>query len=154
MQQNAKQVFQLLCRTLDERNWKYARNDDQLSVSFGVVGDDLRMPVTIVVDGQRELVISCTGQDWAVPKDLRVPFCVGVCAVNNHLVDGSFDFRLENGEVTYRITLSYHDMELKSSALEYLIDCAASTVDNVNDVMKDFVDGKIDFDEYLQKMSN
>lgn len=151
---NAQETYALLCATLEKRNWKFAKSEEELSVGFGVLGDDLHMSVRITVNGDRELVTSYTSQDWSVPKELRIPFAVGVCAVNNHLVDGSFDFDLTNGEVVYRITLSYHDAKLGEEAIEYLIDCAASTVDNVNDIMKDFVDGKIDFNEYLSRMSN
>ena len=154
MERKAKEQFALLCATLDKRNWKYSKDEENLSVGFGVVGDDLRMPVRIVVKANRELIVSYTSQDWSVPKELRVPFAVGVCAINNHLVDGSFDFDLTNGAIVYRITLSYHDATLGEEAIEYLIDCAASTVDDVNHVMKDFVDGKIDFDEYFKRMSN
>ena len=153
MDKKAQEMYALLCGTLDKRNWKYSKNEEEQIVKFGVVGDDLRMNVCIEVNADREFITSYTTQDWSVPKDLRIPFAVGVCAVNNHLVDGSFDFDLLEGDVTYRLTLSYHDAKISGEAIEYLIDCAAATVDDVNDIMKDFVDGKINFDEYVSRMS-
>ena len=150
----ATEVFQLLCLALDNRNWKYNKNANDLNVSFNIVGDDLPMRMRIYVETDRELVSCYTGQDFTVPEDKVPAFCMGVCAINNHLVDGSFDFDVLKRTVTYRLTVSYHDAVVGTELFEYMIDCSSATVDDVNQAMKKFAEGTIDYDSFIQKMLN
>lgn len=153
-EQKAKEIYEMLCDTLTDRQWKFQKEESELKVSFGVVGDDLPMDVRIYVDAEREFVILYCSQELTVPDDKRIPFCVGVCALNDHLVDGSFDFDVTDGTYNYRLVVSYHDAVVGKGLFEYLIDCAASTVDDANDVMQAYTDGKIDFEEFLEKMKS
>ncbi|MBQ8309202.1 MAG: hypothetical protein IJX96_05145 [Clostridia bacterium] len=148
----AQEVFQLLCRTLDNRSWKYTKNENNLSVSLSVVGNDLPMRMNIFVEAERELVSAYTGQDFSVSEEKCVPFCMGVCAINNHLIDGSFDFDVLKRTVIYRLIVSYHDATVGTEIFDYLIDCSTATVDDVNHTMKAYVDGQINYDEYIEKM--
>ena len=153
-EQKAKEIYDLLCETLNDREWNFKKEESELKVSFGVVGDDLPMQVRIYVEAEREFVILYCSQDLVVPDDKRVPFALGVCAVNDHIVDGSFDFDMTDGAYNYRLVVNYHDAVVGKGLFEYLIDCAASTVDGVNEVMHNYVAGKIDLEEFLQKMKS
>ena len=76
-------MYQLLCETLEDRQWKFQKDESELKVSFGVVGDDLPMKVRIYVDADREFIILYCTQELTVPEDKRIPFCLGVCAITN-----------------------------------------------------------------------
>ena len=148
----AKEIFQLICLALDNRNWKYNKNADKLSVSFSVVGKDLPMHLKLFVETEREIVTCYTTQDFTVPEDKVPAFCMGVCAINNHLIDGSFDFDIMRREVNYRLTVSYHDAIVGTEVFEYMFDCSTATVDDVNVQMKSFAEGKMDYDRFIKEM--
>lgn len=151
-QTRAKEVFGLLCLALDQRKWKYNKNTEKLTVSFSVVGNDLPMRMNIYVETKREIVSCYTSQDFTVPEDKVPAFCMGVCAINNHLVDGSFDFDVLRRTVTYRLTVSYHDSVVGTELFDYMIDCSSATVDDVNQDMKAYAEGKLDYDTFIQRM--
>ena len=148
----AKEVFQMICFSLENRNWKYNKKESELMVSFSVVGKDLPMHLKIYVEADREIVTCYTSQDFTVPKEKVPAFCMGICAINNHLIDGSFDFDILRRVVTYRLTASYHDAVLGSELIQYIFDCSTATVDDVNVEMKAFAEGKLDYDKFIQKM--
>ena len=148
----AREIFQLLCFSLDNRNWKYNKNAENLSVSFDVLVKDMPMHLKMYVERDREIVACYTTQDFSVPESKVPAFCMGVCAVNNHLVDGSFDFDILRRVVTYRLTASYHDAIVGTELFQYMIDCSAATVDSVSAGMKAFAEGRMDYDKFIQKM--
>ena len=48
--QKAVEMYNIVCQALDERNWRYKKDDELLKVTFGVSGDDLSMDFLIFID--------------------------------------------------------------------------------------------------------
>ena len=52
----AKTVFNTICIALDNKDWKYEKNEDDLVITLLVSGDDLPMGIIIAVDADRQLI--------------------------------------------------------------------------------------------------
>ena len=129
----AQEVYQTLCDTLDARNWHYSKNEEKMSVSFGVNGDDLPMDFVIIVDANRQLVRLLSMLNFKFPEDKRVEGAIATTVASYGMVDGSFDFDLNDGSVIFRMTASSRESRLGQGLFAYLIDCACFTEDRYNE---------------------
>ena len=68
-QEQARTVYGSLCAALDGNNWHYKRDDDELSVTLTIRGDDLPMDIFANVDAERMLVSVYSKLGFEVPED-------------------------------------------------------------------------------------
>ena len=148
--QQAKQVFESLVDMLDTRNWKYEKFEDDLVVRSGIKGDDLPIEFIMFVKPKNQVVQFISKLPFSVPEDKRVDAAVAVSVANYGLVDGSFDYDISDGEIRYRLTSSYRESLLGADLFEYMIMCAASTVDDYNDRFFMLAKGMIDVEKFIE----
>ena len=129
----AREVFQTLVKMLDTRNWKYEKHEDKLLIKSGIKGDDLPVEFIVVVKPRNEVVQFISQLPFNMPEDKRVDGAIAICVANYGLVDGSFDYDITDGSITFRLTSSYRSSNLGLDLFEYMIMVAASTVDSYND---------------------
>ena len=147
--QKAKSVYYSLIDMLDTRNWKYERHDDDLVIRSGIKGEDLPIEFIVYVKPKNQVVQFISTLPFNIPEDKRVEAAIAVCVANYGLVDGSFDYDVNDGEIRYRLTSSYRDSYLGADLFEYMIMCAASTVDDYNDRFFMLSKGMIDIEGFM-----
>ncbi|MGN0113694.1 MAG: hypothetical protein ACI396_00025 [Acutalibacteraceae bacterium] len=129
----AKTVYDDLCASLDKRGWKYTKHDDDLVVTFGVAGDDIPMDFMLDVNADRQLLIVLSRLPFTVPEDKRMDLAIATCVASYGLADGSFDFNIATGDITFRLTASFRDSRIGDGLFEYLIGVSSYSVDEYND---------------------
>lgn len=129
----ARMAFDAICSAFDSVGWRYEKDEDELSVTSGAVGDDLPMPIQIKVNVEKELVMLLSQLPFTVPEDRRREMAVAVAKANNGLANGSFDYDLPEGDIVFRITASIRNSLISEKAFGYLVGCACNTVDEYND---------------------
>ena len=149
--QKAKEVFNTLTKMLDTRDWKYEKHEDKLLIKSGVKGDDLPVEFIVVVKPRNEVVQFISAMPFNMPEDKRVDGAIAVCAANYGLVDGSFDYDLRDGEILFRLTSSYRESTLSEDLFEYMIMCAAYTVDKYNDKFFMIAKGMMTVQQFLEQ---
>lgn len=147
----AKVVYETLCETLDERNWKYTRHDDDLVVSFGVSGDDLPMNMIMICDADYQLVRLLSPLSFKIPDDHRVELALATCHVNFKLADGSFDMDLGDGEILFRLTSSFRESLISKDMLNYMINVSCATIDEYNDKFLMISKGALSIQDFMTK---
>ena len=147
----AKEVFDVLVRMLDTRDWKYEKHEEKLLIKSGIKGDDLPVEFIVVVKPRNEVVQFISMLPFNMPEDKRVDGAIAVCAANYGLVDGSFDYDLRDGEIIFRMTSSYRDSHLSEDLFEYMIMVAASTVDQYNDKFFMLAKGMMSVQQFLEQ---
>ena len=146
----AKAEYQSVCQALDDRNWKYNKDDDKLLISFGVNGEDLPLDILIYVDVQRSLVRVLSKLPFKMNEDKRMEGAVAVCAANYGMVDGSFDYDLSDGSILYRVAACFNDSCISKNLYQYLISCACVTVDKYNDQFLALNKGMISLSDFIK----
>ena len=53
----ARAVYSTLCEMLDDRSWHYKKDEENLSISCGVRGDNLPISIRMKIDAERLLVM-------------------------------------------------------------------------------------------------
>jgi len=149
--QKAKEVFATLINMLDTRGWKYTKHEDKLLIKSGVKSEDLPVEFIVVVNPRNEVVQFLSAMPFNMPEDKRVDGAIAVCAANYGLVDGSFDYDLNDGEIRFRLTSSYRESTLSEAVFEYMIMVSALTVDQYNDKFFMIAKGMMTVQQFLEQ---
>ncbi len=148
----AKATFETLCQTLENDDWRYKKDEENLTVSCGARGEDLPMELNIEVDAKRMLVVLLSNLPFRVQEDKRLDVAVAVCAVNNILADGSFDYDVTSGHLVFRLTNSFIESKISEEVFKYMLYCACAVVDDYNDTLLALARGYISMGQFLAKM--
>lgn len=148
----AKEVFASLVKMLDAREWHYEKDEENLVIHSGVKGDDLPIGFIVAVDAEREAVRFLSKLPFSMPEDKRVDGAIAVCVANNGIVDGSFDYDLNSGDIIFRLTTSFRsESVLSDDLLEYMILSAAAIIDRYNDKFFFLAKGMINIQQFIEQ---
>lgn len=145
----AKKVFEDLCTSLDRKKWHYKKHEEDLVVTFGVAGDDLPMDFLLVVDAERQLLSVLSRLSFTVPEDKRMELAIATCAASYGLADGSFDYNIAKGTITFRLTASFRESKIGDGLFAYLVGCSSFTVDKYNDKFFALCKGLMSLNDFI-----
>lgn len=148
-QNEAKQVYETVCRTLDGMNCRYRRLDEDLTVSLGFKGEDLPMDVFLVVDPKVQVLSVICPLPFKVGENKRVEVAMAVALANYGLINGSFDYDLSNGNIRFRLVTTYRGSLLGEEAVKYMTLTAVNTLDRYNDKFLMVAKGMLSIQQFL-----
>lgn len=146
----AQKAYETLCAAINERNWKYEKVDDELLVHFSVSGDDLPMQFLIFVDAERQLIRLLSPMPFDMAEEKRIDGAIATCHATYGLTDGSFDYDLSNGRISYRMTNAFLDNEISMATIQYMIDFAGVIIDKYNDKFFALNKGFLTVEKFLE----
>jgi hypothetical protein len=129
----AEAVYKSLREMLEERNWHYENDDENMAITCMAQGDDLPIEIIVQVDREHQIVSLFSKMPYAIPEDRRTALAIAVSQANNGLIDGSFDFDYLNGRIIFRLTSSYRESLIGKELFTYMLMCACYTIDEYND---------------------
>ena len=145
-----QEAFANICKMMDDHNWRYTKDEEKLKIKCTLHGDDIPVDFLMKVDTDRCIVSYISWMPFNMPEDKRVEGAVAVCVAGYGLVDGSFDYDISDGEITFRLTASYQGgVELTPDLFEYMVYVATSTVDNYNDKFLALSKGTITLQQFI-----
>lgn len=142
-------VYDTICKMFDDKGFHYERHDEDLVVTCTVGGDDIPMDMVIAVHDDRQIVRLISPIPFTVPSDKRIDIALAITVINDRLVDGSFDFDMAKGRITFRLTASYIESILGKELFEYMLMASAATVDEYNDKFLMIAKGLVSFEQFL-----
>lgn len=142
-------VYETICAMFDNKGYHYERHDDDHVISCTVGGEDIPMDILFVVRDERQLVQLISPMPFRVSEDKRIDIALATTVINDRLVDGSFDFDMAEGRITFRLTTSYIESILGKELFEYMLMVSASTIDEYNDKFLMISKGMISFEQFL-----
>jgi hypothetical protein len=145
-----RSTFDVLCKTFDSHGWSYERDSEKLKIKCSATGEDLPVSMVIAVDAERMLVTLASYIPVSVPQDKRIDVAIGICKINDCLVDGSFDYDVIEGNVFFRMTNSFVESLLDAEVFEYMLSCSFATIDEYNDKLLMLAKGTISLDKFLE----
>ncbi len=148
----AEKVYGDLCSAIDNREWRYDRDDERLVVAFDVGGDDIPMRFVLAVDADRQLVRLMSPMPYKISEEKRIEAAIATCAASYGLGDGSFDFDLTTGEIIFRQTASFRgDSVIGEGLFQYLISWGCAVVDAYNDKFLALDKGHISYTDFIKE---
>lgn len=146
----ARAAFKTLCDMLDDNDWNYEKDEDELVIRCSARGDDLSMDLKIEIDAERKLVILLSPMPFSVGEDKRVALAVATSIANYRLVDGSFDYDITSGRIIFRMTSSYRDSLIGKELFEYMLFVSCRTIDDYNDKFLTISKSNMETDEMIK----
>ena len=145
----AASAYRQVCAALDERNWKYDKDDEKMQVFFSVSGDDLPMKMAIIIDENRQLIRLLSPLPFQISEDKRVVCAIAACVASNHMINGSFDFDISTGNLLFRLVNTFQDSLIGTALVQYMVSCACATVDRYNDKFLALSKGMMTLEEFI-----
>ncbi|MGN0788997.1 MAG: YbjN domain-containing protein [Christensenellales bacterium] len=147
----AREVYEYLCNMCDNMDLKYSRIDDELAITFDFSGEDLPMSFILYVEQQRQYIGLVSRLPFSTPEDKMVEVALAVTAINFRMPDGQFDFDIEEGKITFKMTSSYRESLLGEEVFKYMIGWALNVVEKYNDQLFMIGKGVIDIKDFLSE---
>ncbi len=147
--EQAKVAFATLCQTLDSHDWRYKKNEEKLSIECGAQGEDLPMEIKVEVDADRMIIMLLSHLPFVIQEDKRLDAAIAVSAINNVLVDGSFDYDVTSGHMFFRMTNSFRESKIGSEVFAYMLFCSCQTIDEYNDKFLMLSKGMISIEQFI-----
>ena len=142
-------MYETICAMYDDKGFHYERHDEDHVITCTVNGDDIPMDILFAVRDERQIVQLLSPMPFRVPEDKRVEMALAITVVNDKLIDGSFDYDLSKGRISFRLTASYIESILGKELFEYMLMVSAATVDEYNDKFLMISKGLLSFDQFL-----
>lgn len=147
----ARKNYLTLCSALDDHDWHYKKDDSKLKIECGAQGDDLPMDISIRIDSDRQLIVLLSHLPFVVSEDKRLDIAVATSVINYKLVDGSFDFDIEDGHMFFRMTSSYRESKLAKEVFFYMLMCSCQTIDVYNDKLLMLAKNMLSLEDFINK---
>lgn len=146
-----KFTYRTLLYAVKKKGWTCKNDDNNLSINYGVNGDNLHMDFDVSIDAERQLVRLVSKLPLKFDIKQIVAGAITTCLANYKLSDGSFDLDTTCGNVMYRMTTSYRDCYLSAEALIYLMDYSAWAIDKFYAPLQAVANGKMDAVQFYEK---
>lgn len=129
----AREVYALMCQALDNKGWKYNKDEEKLVVYLGVNGDDIPLRLVMFVDAEKQKISLLSPLPFKMSEAKLLEGAVMTCVATYGLSDGCFEYDLTDGSITFRLTAGFLGSHIGEGLIHYMIDCACAVVDNYND---------------------
>lgn len=150
----AQSVYKTLCKTLDDMGLIYKKNEEELAIESGTIGEDIPVEIRMMVNPDAKIVVFYSQMPFDIPEDKRVDMALAVSMVNYLLVDGSFDYDFINGRIVFRMTSSFIDSLIGNDLIEYMLYVSCKTVDDYNDKLEKIANGELTLSELAKLLTN
>lgn len=147
----AQQVYQTLCDSLDHSNLKYGKEEEKLLVHFGMNGEDIPLHFIIFVDVEKQIVTALSPLPFKMSEEKRMEGAIAACAATYGMVDGSFDYNLGTGSISFRLTAAFMGSKLGEGIFQYMIGCAGAMAEKYNDMFLALDKGIISLQDFMEK---
>lgn len=145
----AKKIFETAKKEFDSRDWHYKAIEEDNVIITGAKGDDLPIDIKMIISEELELAIVYSKIPVTISEDKRIEAAIAVNMVNNLLVDGCFEYRINTGDIFFRLTNSFADTELSGEILMKMVMLSCSVVDDYNDRFLLFNNGTLSLENFI-----
>lgn len=150
---SAKNAFYTLCEMMDDEDWKYDADEDALSIRTGAGTNDLPVHLRMFVEPEKQLVSFLSDLNFIeIQSDRTIDVALATVAINDHLVDGSFDYDPVNERLFFRLTAAFHDSLLSKELFKYMLITICRTVDDYNDSLAKIATGEMEWIDLAMKL--
>lgn len=150
--QNTAANADVLITMLERQRLKYKvleQTDERTRIRLHFTGSDLPITIYVILRTDRQIASVFSALPITVPEEKRSEIALAVAAANHGLIDGSFDYNTETGEIRFRLTSCYIESVLSEALFTYLMFVSAETIDRFNDRFAALSEGSMTLDEFL-----
>ena len=144
----AKSLYNTLCQTLDNMQWKYRKEEESLTIHTSAVGKDLSIPIMIIVDAERQVMYLKSPMPFAIPIEVRDTMAKAVTIANFTMLNGSFEFDMDVGFLAFKMVIPFMDSILSEEVCKYMIGLSCSMTDKFNNKFHAIAEGRMTIEDF------
>ena len=148
----AQATFRALRQALDAQNWRYNADEEMLALETGAEGDGLPIQLVLRVDPDRMLLMALGKIPFVVSEDKRIDMALAICAVNDFMVNGSFDLDVATGKLYFRLTNTLEGVQPSDELFYYMLFCACKTIDEYSNTFLMLDKGLLSLEQFLNSL--
>ena len=111
----------------------------------------LCMQFILIVDAERQLIRLLSPMPFKMSEAKRLEGAIAACVASYGMLDGSFDYDLSNGRISFRMTASFRSSQIGEELLQYMISCSCAMVDQYNDKFLAIDKGLLSISDFIAK---
>ena len=146
----ADKAYKTLCTMLDNKGWRYKKDNEGRVINCSARGEDLPMDIIIRVDEERSLISLLSRMPFDIKEEKKIDAAIAVTMVNSYLADGHFIYDLASGGIVFKMTSSFLGSELGELLFEYMLLVSCHTIDEYNDKFLMLSLGNLDIDAFAE----
>ena len=146
-----KNICDLVCSAIAKSGAKYdvMSYDDSYDIFFNdYVGEDF-INLHFEIVGNPKIVVLTSKLPLGCKK---IDMSMATSVINDYLINGSFDFDIKEGSITYRIVTCWVEEMKERTPFEYLISKAKEDIKVYGGYLKDIQEDKIDFNTLHERI--
>ncbi len=149
----AQNILQKFVELLDENELVYETSDDELAVSLAIKDGDFFAELYFIPHVENETVMMISPLDFNVPEERMRDMAVAVSYLNNHIVNGFFDYDIEDGKLSFRTTIPYQRSKISQTVLACSMLINFVSVREYHELLKDLARNQMSLNEFLNAVS-
>lgn len=150
----AKETFATLCSAMDNNNWSYRKNEEDMAIECSVRIRELPIDISVTVDAERAMVALYSPMRFVVERNKRIDMAVAVSAVNNLLSDGCFDYNVSTGRMLFRMSSGFVGNKISEKAFSYMIGFSSTVITEFQAKMSLLNDDLLSLEQFLALIEN
>lgn len=145
----AKAMYQMMLESLEDRSWQYHADEENQRVAFSVSSHQIQMQFLMSVETEGQYISLLSFLPFCIGKHQKVEVALATSYINYSLINGHFDMDLNEGRVLFRMTSIFDGSILSKDVIQYMIDCACSTVNRYHPLLLQMSEGTITVDDLI-----
>ena len=144
--------FKLICKALDEIEYQYDTDLDNLRIKFGYITEEEdRLFVNFFIKEDQQLITLYICPDYDIQRNKRLDVAIATSVMNYDLYDGSFDLNIETGKIMFRMTTNFWDSLLSTEVIKQMLTVGVDLTESRYKVLRDINDGRLNIKDFLSK---
>lgn len=148
-QKHAKQAYQLILDALEDRKWQYHADDENQRVAFSVSNNQITMHFLISSETEGQYISLLSFFPFCIEENKKVEIALAISYINYSIINGHFDMDLDEGRVLFRMATIFDGSLLSKDVVQYMIDCAGSTVNQYYNSLSQINEGAMTVDDLI-----
>ena len=148
-QKQAKVVYQLMLDALEDRKWQYHADEENQRVAFSVSSNQIHMHFLMNIEIEGQYISLLSFFPFCIHESKKVEVALATSYINYSLINGHFDMDLNEGRVLFRMASIFDGSLLSKDVIQYMIDCACSTVNRYHPLLFQMNEGTMTVDDII-----
>lgn len=145
--EKAKNVYDVVCATLDEMGFRYEKVPEHLAIEFSYRGRDMHHDFEIIINAEQDAIMMMDYLPLRINPQKAAEVAMAVCYANKKTLAGRFLYGMEEYMI-YALTHIYLDSVISKSTVERMILSVTTTVEEYDDKFSKLNNGYLKVDDF------
>lgn len=148
----AKALFGTLCNALDDMQWTYNKDEENLVLETAATGDSFTIRLRVRINADRQVMYLKSPLPFNVKEDTRELLTKAICYANYQILNGSFEYDQSDGYVAFKVVVPFMNSLIGKAVCNYMIIMSCKMMDTFAEPLLLLTNKEIDYDEFCKRI--